>query len=241
LAASEREALRHVAAVITTSPSTARALSRDYGANCDRIIVAVPGVDRRPLARGSGGPVLHLLALGAVVPRKNHELLVRALAGVRHLPWRLSLVGDLTRAEKHVSLLRGMIATCGLSARIRLTGELASKKLAELWLGTDLFVSASRHEGYGMAIAEAFAHGVPVVATYAGAAGAWVGRRRGGRVVSECRREPLRAALAEVIGSGAVRAALRRGAVARRRALPAWERTAAVVDGQLKRLLASRS
>jgi glycosyltransferase involved in cell wall biosynthesis len=229
-----------VAAVITTSPSTARTLGLHYGVASERIIVAPPGVERRPLARGSGGPVLNLLALGAVVPRKNHALLIAALAGLRQLPWRLSLVGNLARAPDHVAALRGMIAGCGLSGRVRLTGELADDRLARLWLGTDLYVSASRHEGYGMAIQEAFAHGVPVVATQAGAVGAWVGRR-GARLVRDCRLPALRTALAAVLASTPALASLRRGAIARRRALSDWETTARQVEDGLQRLIERRS
>src|SRR5262245_5357478 len=240
MAQSERAALSHTAAVIATSPATARLLRADYAVAADRILVAVPGVDPRPLARGSGGAVLNLISVGAVVPRKNHALLLGALAGLKHLPWRLTVVGNLARAREHVAQLRGMIATCGLSDRVRLAGEVSEARLRHLWLSADLFVSASRHEGYGMAIAEAFAHGVPVVATYAGAAGAWVGRR-GAKIVRNNSVAALRAALGEVIGSGAKLRALRRDAVARRRTLPGWAATAAGVEGRLSALLESRS
>jgi glycosyltransferase involved in cell wall biosynthesis len=236
----EREALSEVAAVIVTSAGTARALTADYAVSADRIIVAVPGVDRRPLARGSGGRVLNLISVGALVPRKNHGLLLQALAGLRHLPWRLALVGNLTRAPQHVGRLRGLIGACGLSARISLRGELPDARLARLWSGADLYVSASRHEGYGMALAEAFAHGVPVVSTYAGAAAAWVGRR-GAKLVPYDRVAPLRAALGEVLSSEPVRAALRGGARARRPSLARWEATVAAVDARLRRLVERRS
>ena len=237
----EREALQHVAGVITTSPSTARTLTADYGVRGESIVVAAPGVDRQPLARGSGGPVLNLISVGAVVPRKNHGLLIRALADLRGLPWQLTIVGNLTRAADHVSALRGMIATCGLSARIRLAGELPGNELAQLWSGADLYVSASRHEGYGMALAEAFAHGVPLVTTGAGAAGAWIGRRGARIVPDDGGVAPLRASLRKVIGTTALRLALRRGAVSRRRTMPSWEATAAAVDGRLRQLVEQRS
>jgi glycosyltransferase involved in cell wall biosynthesis len=240
IARAEREALRHVAGVITTSANTARVLASDYAVSADRIVIAVPGVDRQALARGSGGSLANLISVGAVVPRKNHGLLVEALGGLAGLPWRLAIVGNLTRAGEHVRSLRAMITAYGLSARIRLTGELPDQQLARLWSGADLYVSTSRHEGYGMAMAEAFAHGVPVLTTYAGAAGAWIGRR-GAKIVGDGRLVALRTALGELIGSRHQRALLRRGAVARRRSLPAWEATAAVVDARLKQLVASRS
>ena len=236
----ERQALRHAAAVIATSANTARVLRADYAVAADRLVVAVPGVDPRPLARGSGSSVLNLIAVGAVVPRKNHGLLLEALAGLKPLPWRLTVVGNLARAPDHVARLRAMIAACGLAGRVRLAGEVSEARLQRLWLAADLFTSASRHEGYGMAIAEAFAHGVPVVATYAGAAGAWVGRR-GAKIVRDGSVAALRTALFEVIGARSQRGALRRGAVARRRSLPAWAATAAGVEGRLGQLLESRS
>jgi glycosyltransferase involved in cell wall biosynthesis len=121
-----------------------------------------------------------------------------------------------------------------------LRGELPEPRLLRLWLGADLYVSASRHEGYGMALAEAFAHGIPVVSTYAGAAGAWVGRR-GARLVRGDSVASLRAALGEVLGSSALRAALQVGARARRPSLPRWQATAGSVDRRLRQLLESRS
>jgi glycosyltransferase involved in cell wall biosynthesis len=237
---SEREALREVAAVIVTSAGTARALTADYAVSADRIIIAIPGVDRRARARGSRGRALNLLSVGALVPRKNHALLLRALAGLRHLPWRLALVGNLTRAPQHTLRLRGMIGACGLSARVSVRGELPDDRLARLWSGADLYVSASRHEGYGMALAEAFAHGVPVVSTYAGAAAGWVGRR-GAKLVPDASVAPLRAALGAVLRSGVLRATLRGEARARRPSLPRWEATAAAVDARLRQLVESRS
>jgi len=234
-AQSEREALRHVAGVITTSPTTARILSTDYGVPTDRIIVAVPGVDRQPLARGSGSRSLTLLSVGAVVPRKNHDTLIAALASLRHLPWRLAIVGNATRAPVHVARLRTRLAASGLTSHVTLTGEVSARALARRWQTADLYVAASRHEGYGMAIAEALSHGVPVITTRAGAVGAWIGRH-GALVVPDGNTAQLRAALAQVITKPHLRAQLRRGALARRRALPTWEATAEAVHRRLLQL-----
>jgi len=79
-----------------------------------------------------------------------------------------------------------------------------------------------------------------VVSTYAGAAGAWIGRR-GARIVPGGRVAPLRAALRQVIANRTLYASLRREAIARRRTLPGWEATAAVVDRGLQHLVENRT
>src|SRR4029453_18623809 len=56
-----------------------------------------------------------------------------------------------------------------LQDRIDFAGAVSDEDLAALYRGADVFVQASRFEGYGMAVAQAIAHGVPVVATAVGA------------------------------------------------------------------------
>jgi glycosyltransferase involved in cell wall biosynthesis len=234
-ARSEREALRHVSAVVVTSRNTAHILTADYGVPSDRIFVAVPGVDRAPLSRGSGGGPLNLLSVGAIVPRKDHGALIAALAELEHLPWRLTIVGKTTRAAAHVARLRTQIAASGLAPRVTLAGELPARALARLWQTADLYVAASRHEGYGMAIAEALARGLPVITTRAGAVGQWIGHR-GALVVPDGNTVQLRAALALALSQPTLHGDLRRAAIARRRTLSTWATTAATVHHRLSQL-----
>ena len=233
---SEREALRHVALAIVTSHTTARDLRDNFDVSEDRIVVAVPGVDEQPIAIGaSGDPVM--LSVGAVVPRKDHGALISALAELIHLPWHLNIVGNVTRAPEHVLAVRSLIARYGLSDRVTLCGEYAEAALDRAWGDTDLYVAASLHEGFGMAISEAIARGIPVVATAAGAVSEWLDPSAA-ILVEPGNVTELREALSHALSNPAIRVQLRRGALEARNHLPRWEETAEKVDDSLTRLVA---
>jgi len=166
---SETEALAATRAVIAVSASTATILNEDYDVPPEIITIVHPGTDRAAMAHGSNDGIVRLVSVGAIVPRKGFDVLIAALAGLPDLPWRLSIAGDRTRDEKAVAQLDESILRHRLAHRVELLGALAAEKLEAVYDSADLFVLASRFEGYGMAYAEAIAHGLPVVGTTAGA------------------------------------------------------------------------
>jgi glycosyltransferase involved in cell wall biosynthesis len=169
LRASERTALAAASRVVVTSAATARKLATDYAVPADRITVACPGSDPAPAAHGSRDGIVRLLCVGAVVPRKGFDVLIAAVATLTDLPWQLTIAGDRSRNPKVAAQLDGDIARFKLGSRIAVLGAVSPEHLAELYAGADLFALASRFEGYGMAYAEAVAHGLPVIGTTAGA------------------------------------------------------------------------
>ena len=122
---------------------------------------------RWPVARAA---TCRMLCVGTITPRKGHLVLVEALAGHRRsrLGDRL-LAGSLERDPATAAALRAAIAARALQERVRLIGELGPEALAALYQDADLCVSASFYEGYGMALAEALARGLPIVAAAGGA------------------------------------------------------------------------
>jgi glycosyltransferase involved in cell wall biosynthesis len=243
---SERRALESAAAVVVTSRPTA-AMMPEFGVSQERVFVIEPGTDAAPLARGSGGPDVHLLCVATLIPRKGHDVLVRALADLRpeggsrrsnaatHRSdgridgeggWRLTCVGSLDRHPETVAALRAQLAAAGLSDRVSLVGELESTALARCYDEADVFVLPTRFEGYGMVVAEALAHGLPVVATSTGAIGELVGDEAG-VLVPPGDAHALSAALARVIADAEWRARLAGGARRVRERLPTWEHSSA--------------
>jgi glycosyltransferase involved in cell wall biosynthesis len=167
--ASERAALAATSKIVVTSAATARHLVTDYAVPADRVVVARPGSDPAPMASGSRDGIVRLLAVGAMVPRKGFDVLIAALATLTGLPWQLTIAGDRSRDPIAAAQLDADIARFKLGCRVAVLGAVLPERLAEHYVSADLFVLASRFEGYGMAYAEAIAHGLPVIGTTAGA------------------------------------------------------------------------
>lgn len=165
----ERAALIAARLVIANSAETARHLTNDYGVAADRIVIACPGTDPAPMAQGSRDGIVRLISVGALVPRKGFDILIAAFATLTDLPWRLAIAGDRGRDPQAAAQLDADIARYKLGDRVAVLGAVSDERLAELYAGADLFVLASRFEGYGMVFSEAIAHGLPVIGTTAGA------------------------------------------------------------------------
>ncbi len=172
----EKAALAHAHHVIVTSPATARDLTARFGLPPEKLSVIEPGVARPdpPIERGringlSPSAPLRLLTIGSITPRKGHDVLVAALARLKDLPWTLTLIGDGSRDPGCASALKMQIAEAGLSDRIALTGATDEAGIDLAYRTHDVFVLASRYEGYGMVFSEALVYGLPVIGTKAGA------------------------------------------------------------------------
>jgi len=218
---SERRALACASAIVVTSHQTVASL-QPYGVETDRVSVIEPGTDRQKPARGSSDDVVGLICVASVSPRKGHEVLVDALARLKDLRWHPTCVGDTGRTPETVNLLREQIAVAGLQDRISLVGERGSKDVARYYRRADLFVLPTRHEGYGMAVAEALAFGLPVVATPVGAIADLIGEA-GGILVPVDDADALSRALRRLISDPAARVELAARARAAGQLLPTWE------------------
>jgi len=225
LRASERAALAATTHIIVTSAATARYLVADYAVPAERITVACPGSDPAPMAQGSQDGIVRLLSIGAIVPRKGFDVLIAALATLIDLPWHLAIAGDRSRDPETAARLDADIRRHSLGGRVTVHGAVSPERLAELYAGADLFVLASRFEGYGMAYAEAMAHGLPIVGTNTGAIPDTVPADVGVLVAPDDP-EALALALRKVIENPDGRRRLGTSARAAASRLPTWQESA---------------
>jgi glycosyltransferase involved in cell wall biosynthesis len=232
LLASERTALAQAAAVIVTSATTARTLAGEFAVPPSKITVAEPGTDPAPRAVSRGGTV-RLLAVGMVSPRKGYGLLVAALSELAALDWRVDIAGATDRDAQATAKLRDAIASAGLSGRVTLLGALPEAELARLYGEADVLVSPSLYEGYGMALAQAMARGLPIVASTGGAAAETVPEQAGLKVPPGDV-PALGDALARMIADADLRRRCGDASWAAGQRLPRWSDTAGKVAAVLR-------
>jgi len=229
----ERRALNAAALVVVTGSTTVGAVAA-AGVGLDRIALVTPGTDRAPVARGSESADLRLLCVAALTPGKGHDVLVRALHMNRQLGWQLTCVGSYSRCAQTADRVRRLVNELGLENRVELAGELRDAELADRFDAADVFVLATLRETFGMAVAEAIARGIPVVATRTGDIERIVGG--GGCLVEPGNALAFSTALTTVLVDSAFRAELHSGAVAARDRLATWDDAASTMSEVLERV-----
>ena len=154
-------------------------------------------------ALGIAGPLI--VALGALIPRKGHDVVIDAVAAIPGA--NLLIAGE----GPEQAALAARIAARGAGDRIRLLGSVPHGELPALLAAADVMALASSSEGLANAWVEALACGTPIVITAAGGAGEVVTDPAYGRVVP--REVPaFAAAIRDVLASAPDAAAARRGA-----------------------------
>jgi glycosyltransferase involved in cell wall biosynthesis len=148
------------------------ATSDEEAANAARLglgrpIRVVPnGVDlpvTLPPRAGSPDGRRTALFLGRIYPVKGLPLLVEAWSRVRPEGWRLVIAGP--DEASHRAEVEALVARLGLGREIAFPGAIAPEDRTALYGSADVFILPSHSENFGMAVAEALAHGVPVLTT----------------------------------------------------------------------------
>lgn len=224
---SEARALAAARRVIVTSAHTARAMP-GYGVPDERVRVAEPGVESAPLAASAlddraATPPWRVLCVATLTPRKGHDGLLEALAGLQDREWTLEVIGSHARDPAHAARLLETTRRHGLTSHIDWAGERDADALAAAYHRADLFVLPSLYEGYGMVVTEALARGLPVITTTGGALADTLPPEAGIAVPPGDARA-LREALRRWMDDPGLRGRLRCGAVRARQGLADWQR-----------------
>lgn len=125
-----------------------------------------------------------VISLGVIHPRKGHDLTIRAFAEVvRTVPEARLLVVGAVADPSHLAELRGLIETLGLGDRVELRVDLPRREVLAALAEARVFALHSQEESQGIALCEAMAAGLPIVATRVGGIPDVIGASRAGFLV----------------------------------------------------------
>jgi glycosyltransferase involved in cell wall biosynthesis len=162
----ERNALPLFDRFLATSPFTADLLAR-RGFARERILTVEPGLPAVELGPPTVEPPYRVLVVGNLIRRKGIRELLFALDAetVPSDAFTLDIVGRADLDPAYAETIGRIITrSATLAERVRWHHTKSYERMSELYRQASLLVSAASIETYGMALAEARAHGVPILA-----------------------------------------------------------------------------
>ncbi|HKG47511.1 MAG TPA: glycosyltransferase family 4 protein [Pyrinomonadaceae bacterium] len=158
--------LRSAARVIAVSHAVAESLQRNDVIEPSKITVVHNGIDVDRFEPPAGDRSLLVGTVGHLAPIKGHDVFVRAAAliSARRPDARFIVIGeDKSPQMEYRRILESLVAELGLSGTVAMPGW--RDDIAAALSALTVFVSAARSEPFGLAIVEAMAAGLPIVAT----------------------------------------------------------------------------
>ena len=128
-------------------------------------------------ALGVSGPLF--LTTGALIKRKNQDLVIRALAHISDATLLLAGAGE---EEQNYRALADQLSVAG---RVHFLGSVPHEQLPQLTAAADIAILVSKSEGLANAWVEALACGTPVIISEAGGARELVASPDAGRIVDQ--------------------------------------------------------
>ena len=243
LAVVERHYLASVDGFIHNSETTRRTVTALVSGDRPEI-VAYPAANQfgNPLSTETIGQralrpgPLELLFLGMVIPRKGLLPLLNALAQVDRGLWRLSVVGRLDVDPVHAAEAGRLVRQLGLSDSVSFHGFRQNDDLIEVLRTSHLFCMPYAYEGFGIAILEAMAFGLPAIGSRDGAADETISHGVNGFLLDPGDLGGLVPLLADLHRDREALQRMSLAACATYASHPTWQDSVASIDGFLREM-----
>jgi glycosyltransferase involved in cell wall biosynthesis len=165
----ERSMLSRFHLLITTSPFTAELL-RERGYDSSRILTVPPAPPTDGCALPTPAPPFVFSMVCNLIPRKGVLELFEHLARLVHTTdcFHLEVAGRSDIEPKYAEACLEVAQSSTLRSIVRYLGPVPHEQIAECYRRAAAFVSTSKMETFGMALQEARAYGIPILAVDAG-------------------------------------------------------------------------
>jgi glycosyltransferase involved in cell wall biosynthesis len=164
LRAAIRRLLKRASVVVGQSKNTIENVHQFYTPDLDCKLIPL-GIKRpadtvaRKADHGFAPGDTILVTVGRLVRRKANDQLIEMIANIEDPSVRLLIIGDGPLREE----LQELAEARNVSDRVVFAGFVSEKDKQSLLAISDLYVSTSQHEGFGLVFLEAMAAGLPVI------------------------------------------------------------------------------
>ena len=187
--------------VVADSPTDRALLLREAPYLAGRTQIFLNAIPLAPLLALGRKPIPgRVVSVGRMVPNKALPDLVRALARIRDVEWSLVLAGEPDPAE--VARIEAMAAELGVRDRVTLVPGFDEEEMPRLLESASLAAFPSTGEGFGIALLEAMAAGVPLLANGIPAHAALLGSDLAGQLIDFGDPDEAARAIRSVLGAG---------------------------------------
>ena len=231
-----RRVFRGAAAVTAVSSYLAERVARIAGIDSSSITVQPMPIEvtrYNRMSRGGAG----IVSVGRLTKQKNLGVVLQAMVRLRerNIDVPLRLVGDGPERQN----LNAQAKRLNLSDKVEFVGEVEPSRVPDAVGDADVSVFAATQEGFGLAAAESFMLGIPVVALQAGGGVKDVVPASGAGRLVQGNPEDVAAAIADLLQDGRARQlAAEQGAELKRQFEP--DAVAAVYESVYEHATASR-
>ena len=164
------EVAASASAIVCVGQDLARDCVVELDADPARVVVIPDTYDSESFRyierEASDDGTVRLVSVGRLVDVKGHADLVRAIGLLARDGFEVAcrIIGSGPELER----LRSLAVETGIRERVEFMGSLPGERIAREFADADLFVMPSHREGFGVALIEAMATGLPAVATRSG-------------------------------------------------------------------------
>ena len=150
--------------IVGQSNDTLDNMHKYYASDLDATLIPL-GIEPPPLVSAQecnyqfGEDEVLLITVGRLVPRKASGQLITMMKGIKGARARLIIIG----CGPEEKALKAEVKSSGLGERVLFTGYISDEDKFRLLQRSDIYVSTSQHEGFGLVFLEAMASGLPIV------------------------------------------------------------------------------
>ncbi len=170
----EKKSLEKSQIIITCNMYTKKVLADYLGLEKSKIKIIPPEIDiekfHPPDFKNYDPANMRILTVAYIHPIKGIEYLLFSIKILKSkIPGiKLYLVGSLDKNKKYAKQMKRLANKLDISRNVEFLGNVDRNSICKLYRQVDIFVLPSLHEQHGLAIMEAMASGLPVVASNVG-------------------------------------------------------------------------